>query len=102
MNRGFDVFQLIHELFINMQSPGCIDEDRIAQRHWPFDGLLGNRHRGDLTAHGKDWHVQFLSNDFELGNGSGTINVTSNHERLLSIFAEVIGQLSDGSILPAP
>ena len=32
MNRGFDVFQLIHELFINMQSPGCIDEDRIAQK----------------------------------------------------------------------
>ncbi len=85
--------QLVHELFIDVETAGSIqDQDIIAVVPGMQDRLAGDFHRVALP-HLKHRHAGLFTDDLQLLDRSRTIDVTGCQQRTLAALLEIPGQL---------
>ena len=95
LDRGLDVFQLVHQLFVDVQAACGIEKhDVVAVVAGIFDGFLRNGDRIDLT-HLENGDIQLLSDDLQLCDGRGTVHVARGEQRTVALLAEVARELGD-------
>ena len=95
LHRRLDVLQFFHQLFVNMQTAGGIDDNRIAGQVRRFiQRLPGNVHRGYFVAQGKHRYAYLLAQHLQLGNGGRTVHVGGNQQRALLFLLQIVSQLT--------
>ena len=91
--RFLDAPQLVHELFVDVEASGGIqDQNIIAVVPGMQDRLAGDLHRVSLP-HLKHRHAGLLADDLQLLDRSRTIDVTGCQQRTLAALLEIPGQL---------
>ena len=88
-----DADQLVHQGIVNLQTAcGIKDHDVIAVVPGISHGLFGDE-LGLLGAHREDGHVDLLTNDLQLLDSGGTVDVTGDQQRAAALAAVVPAQL---------
>ena len=88
MDLRLDVLQLLHQLFVDVQASGSIqDDDVVAVVLGVLDCVFGNLHRTD-GAHLKDRCIDLCSDYLQLLDSSRAVNVTGNQQRAFALLAE--------------
>ena len=88
-----DIFQLIHELFVDMQTARRIENDDIVVVILRvFHALHGDIDRVDLTEI-KDRDLRLSADDLELVDRGRTVNVTGDEQRMMTVLFELLCEL---------
>ena len=88
-----DADQLVHQGIVNLQTAcGIKDHDVIAVVPGISHGLFGDE-LGLLGAHREDGHVDLLTNDLQLLDSGGTVDVTGDQQRAAALATVVPAQL---------
>ena len=95
---GLDLFldmdQFIHERFIDMETPGRIDDDYVLQMTQGVgNGVLGNSNGILAPILRIDGNIQILSQYLQLGNSSRPVHVRRYQERILALGTQLLRQL---------
>ena len=90
LDRGADLAQLLHELLVDVQTAGSIDDDRVAAIvARVFHSLPGDLHWVALTLF-KDLHAHLTADDLQLLDGRGAVDVAGDEQGLFAaLFDEV-------------
>ena len=81
-----DVYQLLHELFVDLQSAcGIQNHNVVAVVTRTGQRLLGD-HRGLFGAHGKHRHMDLLAQHLQLINGGRAVHIAGNQQRAAAFF----------------
>ena len=94
LDGGLDVFQLVHQSLVHMQTAGGVQKHHVVTVLTGVeDGLLRRLHRilGSLFKHG---NPQLFAADLQLLNGGGTVNVAGDQQRILPLPLHQSGQLA--------
>ena len=103
MNIFFNVNQFIHQGFVDMKAPGRIDDDDVAQMAGRIgNGVLGDGDRVLAAFFGVNGHIQFLTEDLQLGDSRRAIDVGCYHERALALRLQLFGELGCRRRLTSP
>ena len=87
-----ELFQLIHQLLINLQSAGSIHDQYIAALVLRrFHRSFGDFHRVGGFPHGEYRSIHCFSNHFQLIDRRRTVHVAGTEHRFLSVLFQVIG-----------
>ena len=87
LHRLAHVAQLLHQLFINVQAAGGIDDHRItAVIARVLNGFPGDLHRVALAAL-EHLHADLSAHDLQLLDGSRTVHVARDQQRLLAALS---------------
>ena len=85
LDGGLDVFQLIHQSLVHMQTAGGIQKHHvIATLTGVENGFLGSLNR-ILSALFKDRDAQLLAADLQLLDGGGTVDVAGHQQGVSSL-----------------
>ena len=97
-NRGFDVFKLLHKLFVNMESACRIYNNnvicilrRVLQR------LFRDKHRVGAFVDGKNGNTELFAHNFKLFFRRRTVNVRRNENGALALFFQKSADFRAGS-----
>ena len=104
MSEFLDLSQFFHQLFIDLQAPGRIDDHVVIMLFLgDFHPLAHNFDRIDVGPHFKDRYVNASRHLLQLGNGGWPVNVGCNEEWAgVFFFFEALGQLTGRRRLPGP
>lgn len=92
--RFFDLLKLCHHVFVNMQTPGCIENHEIIViLRRMFHRCFRNIRRLCLISHGENFHSLFFTVDLQLFDRCRTIYVAGNEKRFLAFQLELSCQL---------
>ena len=94
LDGGLDVFQLVHQSLVHMQTAGGVQKHHVmAVLTGVEDGLFRRLHRvlRSLFKHG---NAQLFAADLQLLNGGGTVNVAGDQQRVLPLPLHQSGQLA--------
>ena len=84
LHSALDLLQLRHELFVNVETSGGVQKDRIKPVVLGVTHrVLGNLHRVYLPQR-KDRNIQLLAYHLQLGDGGGTVHVAGHQQRTLA------------------
>ena len=86
LDGGLDVFQLVHQRLVHMQTAGGVQKHHVmAVLTGVEDGLLRRLHRvlRSLFKHG---NAQLFAADLQLLNGGGTVNVAGRKQRIFVLL----------------
>ncbi len=87
MNRCTDILKLLHKLFINMKSTGCIKEHIIMTMVLGVFNSLFRYFNRIFSTHFKYRNANLLTDNLQLLNSSRTINIAGNkHGSMPFIF----------------
>ena len=87
MSKIFDITQLFHEGFVNLQTTSRINQDIvifISTRL--FQTISDDLNCWSLCSHIKNRNIDLLSQSFQLINGCWTIDICSNHHWTSFLF----------------
>ena len=97
-----DGLELTHELLVDLQTAGGIDDDEAESRLLRvFDRGLGKL-RWLLARLVEHRHVDLLAERLQLGDGSRPIRVGGDQQRPMAHLADLNGQLPAVVVLPEP
>ncbi len=98
-----DLFQLLHEVGLGVQPSRGVDEEQIvALRPGPVQGLVGHGRWIRSGGLGIEAHSHALGPDLELFDGRGPKGVPRGDEGVVPLHAGPVGQLGDGGGLAHP
>ena len=96
MHGALDVAELLHELLVNLQAAGRIDDDDVIHVRLRIGhSLVRNLDRilaAFLLENGK---AELLADDFELRDGGRTVDVIGHEQRALALLLEREAELAD-------
>src|SRR5712692_5800976 len=100
LERVADLGQLLHQLLVDLEAPGGIDDHRVATLR---SGLL------DTSARGRDrigavvavdWDLDLAAELLELVDGGGALEVGGDERRRAALLAQEQSELGGGGRLP--
>ena len=93
LDRGADLAQLLHELLVDVQTAGGVDDDRVAAIvARVFHGLFGDLHRIALALF-KDLHAHLSADDLQLLDGCGAVDVAGDEQGLFAALLDEVAEL---------
>ena len=93
VNLRLDVLQLLHELFIDMQTAGGIEDHDIVAVVFRVANRFLRDPDGVFGAHLKDRYLRLRADDLQLFDRRGTIDVARDQHRTVILFLEPFAQL---------
>ena len=87
LSKCFNVTELIHEKFVNLQTTCRIDQNIVVMVSFCLlQTLANNLHCRNFSPKSKDRNINLLSQCFELVDGRRTIDVGCNHQGTSILF----------------
>src|SRR5688572_4402275 len=101
---ALDEFKLLHELFVDMEAAGGIDEQQVTEPSFCLiERLLADCNRRCLRIRIVHRQIDFLAEDLELFDSSGAIDVGGNQiGSSFLISFQIPRQLGHGGSLTRP
>ena len=97
MNSLTDADEFLHHGIVDLQTARGIDDDRVESLFaCPLNGIGGNGGNIDAGTFRMNGNFNFFSDNFQLVNGGGTVNVTGNQQDFLSIVTQFESQFAGG------
>ena len=95
LHRRLDALELVHELLVDVQAAGGIEEDDVvAVVPGVSDGLDRDGDGVDLP-HLEHGQAELGADDLQLRDGRGTVHVAGGEQRALALPAQEAGELGD-------
>ncbi len=103
LDRVLDGDQLAHQLVVDVQAAGGVDDDHVAAGVPRFDeGAAGARERVEIAGRIVDAHAGLGADDGELFDGGRTADVGGDDDRVPALPGQHPGQLAGGRGLARP
>src|SRR3954468_14833726 len=97
MNRGLQTLQLAHHVVVDLQTTRCVDDDHaIARALRLLDALLRDLLDVTRRAIGVYGHVELRTERLQLIDSRGTVDVSRDETRRLSLGFELSSELRGG------
>ena len=91
-----DAHQLAHELFVDVQTAGSVDDRHVAVLARELDAVAGDVDRVRDRARRVHGHVDALAQRLQLVDGRRAIHVGGDEHRRLAVLLEQLGELRAG------